>query len=774
IPALNEQEPIANVVRECLATGVPNEIIVADNGSTDRTAERAREAAARVVSEPTRGYGRACAAGVRAVSSGCDVVVFLDGDGSDCPEFIPQLVEPIARGTHDFVIGSRIRGKREPGSMNLQQILAGQFAGWLLSILYGVRYTDMSPFRGIRRDALEKLSMREKTYGWNLEMQMRAARSGLRILEIPVNHRCRTGGVSKVSGTFRGAFVAGARIIATLIRIAAERKPQMNTDETALPVRISSMLICGDESSHLSLPDQLSRSKALFAGLLAGLVGGIAMTLMMLLLACFGVATPLAIIGDRLSVFIPPGPFLGLMGKVGGYNHLKQLGVASSVVGQLFVGGIAGAIFGLLMRRGAARHVTLVTIGVFVVWPIIAITIALWPVLGTSYRGFPIPVARLVTLLGFALSVFVFERTLTGSFRFLMQRKMNDQSTEFSPTIGRRALILGGAGLVLAGGGAALLRKLYRAATFSYDGTQYKGRIVQPITPNELFYCVTKNVIDPRVDVDLWHLEVNGSVQNPAVYRLGDLKGFTANEQETTLMCISNGLDAGLISNAVWTGVRLRDLIDPAAPLAKAARVRLHGVDNYTDTIPLEKALEPTTLLAYEMNGKELPDRHGYPLRAIVPGYFGEKHVKWLTRIELTTADAKGFYEAQGWGPDFITPTRSRIDLPEHESRFSINELRAPIELKGIAYGGDRGISRVELSFDDGKTWDDADIYYAGGDLAWSLWAAHDGWSPNEPGDYTIVVRATDGEGDLQQWEADRSPFSGVTGFHKIVVHITP
>jgi glycosyltransferase involved in cell wall biosynthesis len=222
IPALNEAEPIGAVVRECLATGASKEIIVVDNGSTDQTAHRAREAGARVVSEPTRGYGRACAAGVRAISAQCEIVVFLDGDGSDCPELIPQLVEPIARGTHDFVIGSRTRGNREPGSMNVQQIFAGRFAGWLLSILYGVRYTDMSPFRAIRRDALEKLGMREKTYGWNLEMQMRAARAGLRILEIPVNHRRRTGGVSKVSGTLRGTFVAGTRIIATLIRIALE------------------------------------------------------------------------------------------------------------------------------------------------------------------------------------------------------------------------------------------------------------------------------------------------------------------------------------------------------------------------------------------------------------------------------------------------------------------------------------------------------------------------------------------------------------------------
>jgi glycosyltransferase involved in cell wall biosynthesis len=224
IPALNEEEPIAAVVRNCLATGLPAEVIVVDNGSTDRTADRARDAGAKVVAEPRPGYGRACAAGVRAVSADCEIVVFLDGDGADCPEFMDQLVQPILRDEQDFVIGSRTRGKREPGSMNFQQVFAGHVAGMLLRFLYGVRYSDMCPFRAIRRNALENLGMKEPTYGWNLEMQMRAARAGLRILEIPVDHRCRTGGESKVSGTLRGTFVAGTRIIATLFRVALERR----------------------------------------------------------------------------------------------------------------------------------------------------------------------------------------------------------------------------------------------------------------------------------------------------------------------------------------------------------------------------------------------------------------------------------------------------------------------------------------------------------------------------------------------------------------------
>ncbi len=222
IPALDEEEPIPSVVREVLATGIPREVIVVDNGSADRTAERAAAAGARVVRAP-RGYGRACAAGVAAVSPQCDVIVFLDGDGSDCPEFMSSLVEPIIGGTHDLVIGSRTRGQRERGSMNAQQILAGHVAGLLIRLLYGVRYTDMCPFRAIRRDCLGKLGMREQTYAWNLEMQMKAARAGLRILEVPVNHRCRAGGESKVSGTWRGTFLAGVRILATFLKIAFER-----------------------------------------------------------------------------------------------------------------------------------------------------------------------------------------------------------------------------------------------------------------------------------------------------------------------------------------------------------------------------------------------------------------------------------------------------------------------------------------------------------------------------------------------------------------------
>jgi glycosyltransferase involved in cell wall biosynthesis len=230
IPTLNEGEPIGEVVR-AVPRDVVDEVIVADSGSTDRTAERARAAGARVVVETRRGYGRACAAGARA-AGGCEILVFLDGDGSDRPELIPELLAPILDGTHDFVIGSRTRGERERGSMNALQIAAGYVAGMLTRLLYGVRYTDMCAFRAIRRASLDRLGMREMTYGWNLEMQMRAARAGLRILEVPVAHRRRIGGASKVSGTLKGTLKAGLRIGITFARVAFEPR-----DRAAVPDR---------------------------------------------------------------------------------------------------------------------------------------------------------------------------------------------------------------------------------------------------------------------------------------------------------------------------------------------------------------------------------------------------------------------------------------------------------------------------------------------------------------------------------------------------------
>jgi glycosyltransferase involved in cell wall biosynthesis len=233
IPTLDEQDAIANVVRAIPRPPV-DRIIVADGPSADATAARAAEAGAHVI-KVGRGYGRACAAAVD-VAPDAEILVFMDGDGADDPACIPDLIAPIRAGTHDFVIGSRVRGDREPGSMAWHQVAAGLFAGVLLRVLYGVRYTDMCAFRAIRREQLLQLTMREMTYGWNIEMQMRAARAGLRILEIPVPYRRRSGGTSKVAGNLSGTLRAGTRIVATIARIATDlqsNRPQSMRERDA-------------------------------------------------------------------------------------------------------------------------------------------------------------------------------------------------------------------------------------------------------------------------------------------------------------------------------------------------------------------------------------------------------------------------------------------------------------------------------------------------------------------------------------------------------------
>jgi glycosyltransferase involved in cell wall biosynthesis len=222
IAALNEEEAIENVIR-AVPKELADEIIVVDNGSRDRTAGVAAAAGARVVKEPVPGYGRAFRAGLRSVSPQCEIVVFLDGDGSDCPEMLDRLVKPIMERRADFVIGSRTQGKRERGSMNFHQVIAGYMIGFFLRVLYGVHSTDMGPFRAIRLDTLESLRLREETYGWPLEMQMRAARAHVPTMEVPVDYKRRAGGHSKIAGTVRGSILAASRILITLARIAVQR-----------------------------------------------------------------------------------------------------------------------------------------------------------------------------------------------------------------------------------------------------------------------------------------------------------------------------------------------------------------------------------------------------------------------------------------------------------------------------------------------------------------------------------------------------------------------
>jgi glycosyltransferase involved in cell wall biosynthesis len=215
IPALNEAESIGAVVN-AMPWGEIIECIVVDNGSTDTTAEIAREAGARVLAAP-RGYGGAMSAGVTA--SVGELLVFLDGDGADPVEEMARIAGPVVRGEADLVLASRILGRREQGSMQASQVFAGWLIGWMVRMLYGFRYTDMCAFRAIRRETVEKMKMSEMTFGWNLEMQIKAVKMGLRIQEVPVDYRNRIGGVSKVSGNMGASVKAAWRILGVFVRV---------------------------------------------------------------------------------------------------------------------------------------------------------------------------------------------------------------------------------------------------------------------------------------------------------------------------------------------------------------------------------------------------------------------------------------------------------------------------------------------------------------------------------------------------------------------------
>jgi len=216
IPAYNEEQALPDVLRD-LPQDKIREIIVIDNASTDNTSQVAKKAGCRVIFEKNRGYGQACLAGIHALSADSDIVVFLDADYSDHPDQLEKLIQPIVEEGYDFVIGSRILGYREPGSMTPQAYYGNKLACFLMRLFWGVRYTDLGPFRAITDEALRKLQMTDRDFGWTIEMQIKAVQKGLKIKEVPVDYRRRVG-QSKISGTLKGTVLAGEKILRTIFK----------------------------------------------------------------------------------------------------------------------------------------------------------------------------------------------------------------------------------------------------------------------------------------------------------------------------------------------------------------------------------------------------------------------------------------------------------------------------------------------------------------------------------------------------------------------------
>ncbi len=546
-------------------------------------------------------------------------------------------------------------------------------------------------------------------------------------------------------------------------------------------------------TNQSSTPPRTVLWKQAVCGAAAGLLGGLVMLAFMAFLRLFFfVATPTEMIFDRVFPFLTVKFFIGALVKSGSYSALKLNGVYGALAGQLAAGGAGGIVYALFLAwrakpadRDQSRSLLdprgwwLIVPGVLGVWGLFACL--LYPQLLTNYHGRPPAQAEVITSLGMLASfgtcgvmIMFFYGLLTTPLRPVEEAKDGQPSAGLT----RRRFLAGGLGALVSAALAGLLHRLFKVGTFGYDGTQYGGPEVQKITPNDKFYQVTKNLVDPAAARDLWRFDIVGNVESPRTWTFHELTAMNAVEQETTMQCISYGVGSGLISNAVWKGVPLPTLLAVVKPKADTGAVLFHAADGFFETFPLSKANEMTTLVAWEMNGEPLPPRHGFPMRMIVPGIYGERSPKWITRLEFLSKDdprlkinrhgieGVGFYTEQGWGPNIFVPTTSRIDAPAHSGDFD-QPFKAgqKVEFRGMAYGGDKGISQVEVSTDGGQTYHAAEIHEPGTLISWSLWRYE--WTPTAPAnEVRVFVRAVNSKGERQiEQFRDQVPH-GALGLH--------
>jgi DMSO/TMAO reductase YedYZ molybdopterin-dependent catalytic subunit len=515
-------------------------------------------------------------------------------------------------------------------------------------------------------------------------------------------------------------------------------------------------------------PDQpTAKELRLQVALLASIV-----TVVVSLVARYALRAPLVpeLLSDGLFQVIPISLVEAGVGLLGPFA--KQLGLLGCIVAY-FVALSAAAAASLRLFGSRRPDLTAVVLALFA-WA--ATVFVVFPVLGAGLLGSNLRQGRAgasVWMLGvyaaFGVAMFVFSR------RYLShepERTLASNGAQASPKpvgqvtlIGRRGVarwafyaVLGVAGYDIA---RALLEPLLRLGA----GRVHNGNGVFPsidglateITSTPDFYDVSKNTSDPDVDVRRWQLQVTGLVQNQLAFSYDGIRGLPYIDQYATLECISNEVGGDLIGNALWRGVPLKNLLELAVLKTGVVDVVLRASDGYSDSIPLERAIAEGTILAYEMNGAPLNQTHGFPLRLIVPGIYGMKNVKWITAIEAVDFDFKGYWQRRGWDDRAEYKTMSRIDIPD-------GRVRGSATIAGIAFAGDRGISRVEVSTDGGRSWEKAEIKPGLSGYTWVLWRRD--WTPAGRGSNVVLVRATDGRGAMQT-SAHSPPIpDGASGYH--------
>lgn len=335
-----------------------------------------------------------------------------------------------------------------------------------------------------------------------------------------------------------------------------------------------------------------------------------------------------------------------------------------------------------------------------------------------------------------------------------------------------------GLGTIGLGFGVSLFEGIYRyAEAYSEEeihelltkgSVNFRGFMAKEITPNEEFYITTYSSKVPDVNADALRLRIEGLVERPYVLTMKEIQEMKDKTEFVTLECIGNTIGGDSIGNALWEGVTLKKFIEKAAPKRGIVKTVFYAEDGYSDSIPYSLSLSDDVFLAFRMNGKPLPKQHGYPLRAIVPGIYGMKHVKWLSKIELVNFDYKGYWEKKGWSDEAVIPIKSQILMPMDGKRIPLGNY----VIGGIAFAGRFGISKVQVSLDDGKTWNDTETREPLSKWAWVLWRYD--WRPSKDGKYTIKVRGIDKAGKVQESGRlfARSYPGGAKGIHSVDVKV--
>jgi DMSO/TMAO reductase YedYZ molybdopterin-dependent catalytic subunit len=536
--------------------------------------------------------------------------------------------------------------------------------------------------------------------------------------------------------------------------------------------------------------------------LLAGLLGSLAAALVMgLLRLWWGTPTPPELVGERLLPLISANQFVALLIQFQPHSKTGPLGLA--LLSQCIIGIVLGPAYALAVRAlekkqtpsGTATiasswfpHVTGWAVAASFAASMELIAIALfWPVLPEGLFGDPIDSARLLTIAALGLTFATYAvvlamayqifRHVWGDWAGIVPDTGEDLGEAVEPGVvsprepvvisRRKAFQTAGVtlGLIVVGAwaGDRLINAYLGRSNLAYEGRGTSGLLTSPVTPNTDFYVVSKNVLDPTVEARRWRLELTGLVRRERSWTYAEVQQLPAVTRAVTLECISNEVGGRLLSTAVWRGVTLETLLEQGGGTGSVVgkHVVFYAVDGFATSLPLEALLEARTLLAWRMNGSELPDRHGFPVRAVVPGRYGEQSAKWVTRIDITDHEFKGFYQSQGWSAAPLE-TFSRIDQPQGQVGMGA------VPVSGVAFAGTRGISRVEVSMDDGSTWSIATLVPPLSNETWVLW--HWLWHPARTGFYTLRARATDGTGALQTSVERGTVPAGATGWPTVHV----